>query len=154
MNRCGSLDLLIKSMYEWDRLVIFYFFLFFLSSFLLYSFSFFFVCSLISPIFFTKLKLLWIITLMPILFFLGTMRLVKGVFSHQNFIALIMRVVDDAKEELHLVLLYMLSLFHVFGCYGETQGFDFEGISKGCYIDFGNFFSFQISHFKRKRELK
>ena len=87
---------------------------------------------------------------MPILFFLGTMRLVKGVFSHQNFIALIMRVVDDAKEELHLVLLYMLSLFHVFGCYGETQGFDFEGISKGCYIDFGNFFLFKFHTFREK----
>ncbi|KAH1034610.1 hypothetical protein GYH30_054846 [Glycine max] len=33
-----------------------------------------------------------------------------------------MGMVDDAKEELHSVLLYTLSLFHAFGCHGGHAG--------------------------------
>ena len=56
----------------------------------------------------------------------------EGCFlTHQNFITLIMCVVDGAKEELHLVLMYTLSLFHVFGYNGGDAKVQFQRDAQG-----------------------
>lgn len=42
-----------------------------------------------------------------------------------------MRVVDGAKKELHFVLMYMLSLFHVFGYNGGDAKVQFQRDAQG-----------------------